>query len=339
MAVCRPATGSAPPGSPDPVHEAIALVDDFAYAYRYSQEWEQIERIRRSAAEPDRRLLEPILDSRIAGLDYAGRLLEAALPMTLGEAIDASIAAAERPGESASAKGPRARVTTGRHRSITNAIYAARGELNERLGLPLVGTAVAVSLQDLATWAEADDVGGRGAGPMLHRVRRFPNPHASGQDRLSRGPAAVATALVDRPEAMVALGYRLAEPWTRQILLKAYQLLGETSRDVGALAGALNRADECSASPRLRRLLLVAGGLVNVANAADLACEVVSRNAAAEASDVRTAILTTALTEPLRLPEVLSRLASADASGRHAELLRKTKARVKRGRILAVVPG
>lgn len=220
------------------------------------------------------------------------------------------------------------------------AIEAARSEAPERTAGSLVGGAMAVSLQDLAPWVDGAEVADRGAGPVLVRVRRFPNPEADGQARLAGRPRTVATALVDRPEALVTLGYRVGEPWTRQILLKAYQLLGETTRDVGALSEAMHRVAVDSCSARLRRLLLIAGGLAGMAGAADMACSAAfGGDGPVDASDAKTAILATVLLTPERLPEVLALFASRDTERRNAQLLRLLRARASRGRLLGVVPG
>lgn len=328
-------------GAPDPVHEAIALVDDHAYAYRFVQEWEQIARVRRSTTSSERDLLESVFASRIAGLDRAGMLLENALSLPLPDALQAAATASDLR-RTAYPAATRSRRTSpeGRRGSIAHALEAARSEGLDQRVVPLVGSTMVLPLQDLAPWTDAEEAGDRGAGPMLPRVRRFPNPEADGRARPASGAAMVATALVDRPEALVALGYRVGEPWTRQILLKAYQLLGETTRDASVLSSAMHRSVANPCSVRLRRLLLIVGGLTNLEGTVDLACSVAfGTGGTVDTSDAKTAVLATALSTPARLPEVLALFSSRDTAGTNRDLLRKLRARASRGRCLGVVPG
>lgn len=138
----------------------------------------------------------------------------------------------------------------------------------------------------------------------------------------------------------MALGCRVGEPWTRQMLRKSYQLIGEVSRHVAVVEAVMRTATE-AASGTMRRRCMVAAALMGVSSAPALAQAIAFDGAyhADSLHDIRTAVLVTALVDTAQVGPCLARLARWDRERRYADLRRRMSARARRGAWLSIAAG
>lgn len=336
-----------PEAEPPSKATAASILDDFVYTYRLGIEVDGIVRVRRSTSAQDVELLEPLMDARARSAASVRLKLERTLPVPIELAASAADAADERyyrllgeaNGHAWSRTRQKIRRRHGKRRAAVAAAISAE-VTNVGDGPEVVGHFASIPLKELEKFtAGYIELGKRGVGPLLNRVRRFPNPHADGWEREDdSGDPSQVLALVDRPEALCALAALWAGPWTRQMVTKAYQLIGEIARPLPLLEDLIHGAANQHVTPSLRRRCFVAGALVGLESVVPLAMEAAFDKDYGPDSihDVRTAALATALVRPSATEEVLARLGEWDSERRFADLHRQMSARKRRGLWLSI---
>lgn len=340
----------------DTAHDLIAhgvlVLDDALAVWRLDRESARLHHLERRLSVSDRRVLSPLLDARRGALasclEMLSTMVSAPLEesLTRAEAADATILAWARgvvglvdtPSMIIRAvderrQGRRALVSLMRQRGTTV-------EWNEADVQSIVGIAGVSTLDELTVFApglvdmERDGAVAR----ALEGCRRLPNEAGHEYaNRLGWHHGLPKVPILDRAEALSTLGASVPDAWTRVLVARAYDLLGDLLRapaivcEVMLLAAADRRV-----SSGTRHALVLAASMLGAGTALETAvamCRAAVTDA--DAGDtMRAAMLAMLVANPHDASAHMQSIVTMPG-GRQAAIVRRAMTRVRYGFILS----